>query len=149
LKRRSATSSRPPEPVFFADENLGRIKFPQRLRDAAVRLEVHLDYFRQGAPDDEWLPEIGKRGWVLLTLDSRLRYNRLEQRAIMENRVAAFVLVGGDTHDEKAVVFLRAQRRIRSFLAGHKRPFIAKVYDDGRVKMWLNEAAWRKGRRRW
>lgn len=142
MKRRSATSSPPPEPVFFSDENLGRVKFPQPLRDAGVKLEIHLDHFAQGAPDEEWLPVVGRRGWVLLTLDSRLRYNRLQQRAMMENSVAAFVLVGGDTHEEKAAVFLEALARIRSFLARNPPPFIAKVYRGGRVEIWLSKADW-------
>lgn len=140
MKRRSGTSSRrPPEPTFFADENLGRIKFPQPLRDAGVHLEIHLDHFPQGSPDEEWLPEVGRRGWVLLTLDTRLRYNRLEQNAIIENGVAAFVLVGGDTHEDKAAVFLAARRRIHSFLDRHPPPFIAKVYRHARVALWLTK----------
>ncbi len=89
---------------------------------------------------------MGRRRWVLLTLDSRLRYNRLQQRAIIENSVAAFVIVGGDTHEEKASVFLEARARIRSFLARNPPPFIAKVYRGGRVTIWLTEADWRERR---
>lgn len=136
-KKRSATSSRPPEPTFFADENLGRVHFPERVRAAGVTLELHLDHFAQGIADADWLPEIGRRGWVLLTLDSRLRYNRLEQRAILEHGVAAFVIVGGATHREKGDVFVAALARVRRFLERNASPFIAKVYDDGRVAPWL------------
>jgi len=112
LKRRSATSS-PPEPVFFSDENLGRRVFPERLRAAGVRLEIHLDHFAQGAVDQSWLREVGKRGWVLLTLDARLRYNRLERDAIMEHGLAAFIGAGGQSHTEKAEIFLGARARIQ------------------------------------
>lgn len=145
MKRRSGTSSSP-ERVYFCDENLGRLKFPQRLRDENVRVEIYREHFAPGTPDSEWLPTIGERGWVLLTVDTRLRYNRLEQDAIMQNRLAVFVLIGGKTHTEKADVFLKARRRIERLLAKQQPPFIAKVYADGRVSLWLDEPAWRKGR---
>lgn len=147
MKRRSGTSSSPPDPVFFCDENLGRVKFPQRLRDENVPVKVHSDHFEQGTPDAEWLPEIGARGWVLLTVDARLRYNRLEKDAIMEHGIAVFVLTGGKTHEEKASAFLEARQRIHRFLAKHKPPFIAKIYAEGRVTLWLSEAGWRERRK--
>lgn len=138
MKKRSATSSPPPEPVFFSDENLGRHVFPSRLREAGVALEVHYDHFPQGTEDTVWLPEIGRRGWVLLTIDARLRYNRLEQQAILENGVAAFVFTGGATHQEKAEAFLKARRRILNLLSRQVRPFIAKIHNSGSVELWLS-----------
>jgi hypothetical protein len=141
LKRRSATSS-PPEPVFFSDENLGRRVFPERLRAAGVRLEIHLDHFAQGAEDQSWLREVAKRGWVLLTLDARLRYNRLERDAIMEHGLAAFIVAGGQSHGEKAEIFLQARNRVLRFLRRHRAPFIAKIYAGGKVDLWLDEETW-------
>lgn len=38
---------------------------------------------------------------MLLTLDARLRYNRLERDAIMEQSLAAFIVAGGQSHAEK------------------------------------------------
>lgn len=137
MKRRSATSSPPPEPVFFSDENLGRHVFPGRLREAGVTLEVHNDHFPQGTPDTDWLPEIGRRGWILLTIDARLRYNRLEQRAILKHGVAAFVFTGGATHADKATAFLKARRRVERLLSRQAPPFIAKIHNSGRVELWL------------
>jgi hypothetical protein len=144
LKKRSATSS-PPEPVFFSDENLGRRVFPERLRAAGVRLEIHLDHFAQGTEDEDWLGEVGKRDWVLLTLDARLRYNRLERDAIMEHGLAAFVVVGGQSHADKAETFLKARNRILRFLQKNRPPFIAKIYAGGKVELWLDEETWRQG----
>lgn len=100
-------------------------------------VRAHLEIFRQGAPDEEWLPEVGRRGWVLITLDTRLRYNRLEQQAIREHKVPAFVLVGGKSHEEKADVFLAARARVEKLLEKNRPPFIAKVYAGGRVALWL------------
>lgn len=137
MKRRSATSS-PPEPVFFTDENLGRHKLPEALRRAGLRVEIHGDHFPQGTPDEGWLPVVAAKGWVLLTLDAKLRYNRLERDAILVHRLAAFLLVGGRTHEEKADAVLRGRARILRLLRRQRRPFIAKVYADGSVTLWLD-----------
>ena len=147
LKKRSATSSSPPEPVFFSDENLGRNIFPGRLREVGVALEVHFDHFPQGAPDTDWLPEVGKRRWVLLTIDARLRYNPLEQQAIPKHGVAAFVFTGGATHDEKAAAFLAARGRIAGLLSRDRPPFIARIHNSGRVEVWLRGPA-KRGKRK-
>lgn len=148
MKKRSATSSSPPEPVFFSDENLGRRIFPGLLREAGVALEVHTDHFKQGTPDTEWLPEVGRRGWVLLTIDARLRYNPLEQKAILAHGVAAFVFTGRAPHDEKAAAFLRARGRIAKLLSQERPPFIAKIHNSGAVEVWLRGEAKRRRRRK-
>ena len=62
LKRRSVTSSSPPEQVFFADRNLGRYIFPNQLRQAGVSLEIHDDHFPPGEQDPVWIAEAGKQG---------------------------------------------------------------------------------------
>lgn len=115
------------------------------MRSAGVRLEVQADHFPAGTQDEVWLPEVGVRRWVLLTLDARLRYNRLERDAIMRHGVATFVLVGGKTHAEKAAIFLEGLSRVRSLLARTDPPFIAKIYRGGRVVLWLDLAGWRGG----
>jgi len=147
-KKQSATSSSPPEPVFFSDENLGRRIFPEILREAGVTLEIHADHFAQGAPDTDWLPEVGRRGWILLTIDARLRYNPLEQKSILKNNVAAFVFTGGATHADKAAAFLRARGRIRRLLSRTIPPFIAKIYNAGSVELWLTGSNVSPSRRR-
>lgn len=140
------TQPRPPAaPIFFLDENLGTRTFPDPLREAGLSIKPFTDHFRKGTPDSEWIPEVASRGWVLLTLDTRLRYNRLEQQAILEHGLAGFVLVGGRRHDEKAAIFLRARNRVEALLARRPPPFIAKVYADASVKVWLPREGGRAG----
>lgn len=83
------------------------------------------------------MPRVARRGWVLLTLDTRLRYNKLEQQAILDHGLAVFLIIGGRRHDEKAEVFLKARKRVLRFLQDHPPPFIAKIYSSGVVKLWL------------
>ena len=46
---------------------------PEALRAAGAQVEIHDDNFPQGALDVEWLPEVGRRGWVLLPKDREIR----------------------------------------------------------------------------
>ncbi|MEM9294021.1 MAG: hypothetical protein AAGD01_20250 [Acidobacteriota bacterium] len=136
-KKRSDTTS-PPEPTFFCDENLGRLVFPGRLREAGVRVEIFADHFPLGTKDQDWLRAIAGKEWLLLTLDARIRYNRLEQLALLESGIGAFVLVGGKDHKRVAESFLKAMHRVLRFAEKHPKPWIAKVYRDGKVKPWLS-----------
>ena len=90
---------------------------------------------------------MGKRGWILLTIDARLRYNPLEQQAILKHGVAAFVFTGGATHDEKAAAFLAARGRSAGLPAREPPPFIAKIPHSGSVEVWLRGAA-KRGKRK-
>jgi len=79
----------PRELVFFTDRDLGR-QFPATLRAAGVRVERHDDHFGPDTLDEEWIGEIGRRGWVAVTRDARIRYSplALSVRSINECRRA-------------------------------------------------------------
>jgi hypothetical protein len=129
-KKRSAASS-DPEPldrVFFLDRSLGGVKVAAILREEGAGIEVHDRHFPGDEKDPVWLAEVGRRDWVVLTKDRRIRYRTLEREALLAAGVAAFVLVGKRlTGEEAGDVFVRALPAIRRFLATHQRPFIAKV----------------------
>lgn len=124
-----------PEPYrFFVDRSLGSKVVPGGLRDAGLAIEVHDDHFAQNTSDEVWLADIGKKGWVLLTKDPRIRTNELERRALLENDVAAFMLGRGEVSGTRMVeVFVKAldgmQRALRRFDVG----LIASVALDGGV----------------
>jgi len=44
------------------------------------------------AKDEDWLVEVGSRGWIVLTKDDRIRYRVTERTAIVSAQVKAFVL---------------------------------------------------------
>ncbi|WP_437796354.1 hypothetical protein [Sorangium sp. So ce693] len=52
--------------TYFVDRSLGRGLVVEALRAAKL---AHDDHFAQNTPDAEWLVEIGRRGWVVLTKD--------------------------------------------------------------------------------
>ena len=113
--------------IYFVDRSLGRKKVPEALRRAGATVEVHDDHFPQSTPDQIWLTEVGRRGWVVLTADKRIRYRTLERDALIAAGVQAFVLTsipGPDMGD----IFTSALAKMEAMCAGHgSRPFIAKV----------------------
>ena len=140
--------------VFFTDRDLGK-QFPAILRTAGILVEAHADHFAPNAADDERLPEVGRRGWIVLTHDQRIRYKSNERDAVMSNGLAMFVLIGSIPHPLLARGFVATHSRVVAFLARHRPPFIAKVYQGpparapgefkaGRVELWLDKTDWRR-----
>lgn len=113
--------------VFFTDRDLGK-QFPQRLRDAGLVVERHGDHFRPDTPDTEWLPEVGRRGWIVITHDERIRYKANELAAVVQHRVAMLLVVGRAPFPELARYFVQTLPRIQAFVDEHKPPYIAKVH---------------------
>jgi hypothetical protein len=115
-KKRSAANSkseRLDRPTLFVDRSLGRHQVATALRNAGARVEVHDAHFRPDCPDDEWLPEVGRRGWVVLTKDARIRYRPSERSALERAGVVAMVLTAGNlTGAEMAKLFVKSLGRI-------------------------------------
>jgi predicted nuclease of predicted toxin-antitoxin system len=137
LKKRSvanSTSPKPPEELtFFLDRQLGRYKMAGALRKAGLNIEIHDDHFPQNAEDTEWLTAAGKRNWIVVTRDERIRYRVAERQAIRRAKVRAFVLAAqGHLRAEMlAEIFLKALPKIRRTVKQRKPPFIAKISRGG------------------
>ena len=133
------------ELVFFSDRDLGRV-FPALLVAAGVRIERHDDHFEPETADEEWIGEIGRRGWVAVTRDARIRYSPLAVSVLMSSRARLFVLVDKLTTAQAAETFLTWRQNVISTSLNENGAFIAKVRRDG-VFMWLREEEWRRSRR--
>jgi hypothetical protein len=121
--------------VYFVDRSLGRKKVPEALRRAGATVEVHDDHFPQSTPDQTWLKEVGRRGWIVLTADKRIRYRSLEREALLAAGVQAFVLTS-IPGPEMGDIFAAALGRMEAMCASHgSRPFIAKVSRGPDVKI--------------
>lgn len=97
---------------------------------------VHSDLFRDNAPDDLWLTECGRRGYVVLTKDNRIRSHTIARVAIVRHKVRAFFLVPRKLKGTRnGQIFAKALDRMRRVCAGNSPPFIAFVYENGTVKL--------------
>lgn len=128
MKRRSGASSTPPEPVFFIDRSLGKHKVPDALRAVGARVEIHDAHFPPNAKDTDWLPVVGKRGWVVLTKDDRIRYRQHERAALLGARVRAFVLTNRNlSGDEMAAIFVGMLEKMKKVIRREPSGFVATV----------------------
>ena len=146
-RKRSAANSKPPDPpVFFLDRSLGTGAVAAALRAAGHRVVVHDEEFPQDALDGEWLPLVGERGWVVLTKDRQIRTRKNEIAALIQARVAAFVITRADlTGPEMAKALVAALPAMLRALAKRARPFVAKVTTAGAVEMLALPARETKG----
>jgi hypothetical protein len=128
--------------VYFTDRDLGK-RFPEILRSSGLTVERHADHFAPDTPDAVWLEVVGKRGWIAVTHDHRIRYKPNERDAVMRHGVGLLVVVGAAPSPDLARAFVATLPRIERFLAEHERPFIAKVYRPAAPEMARGAAAGR------
>lgn len=127
--------------IFFLDRNLGKRAVAEALRKTGVEVRIHDDYFPLDARDEQWLTEVGRKGWIVLTKDTRIRYRAFELAALLNAGVSAFVLTSGNLRgEEMADVFVRALPAIRRFVARYTPPFIATVTKSGGVSLLVRRA---------
>ena len=126
--------------VFFTDRDLGK-RFPEILGAAGLRVERHADHFPHDCPDPTGLQEIGRRGWVAVTHDGRIRYKPNELAAVVEHRVALLVVIGKAPYPQLARSFVATREQILDFLDRHNPPFVAKVYRAPAVEVLSNADA--------
>ena len=138
----SSTSSAPPEPpVFFIDRSLSKRTFARLFAAADVICRLHDDHFAPDTPDTEWIRTVGRKGWIILSTDRRIRYNPPEKKAFLESGTFAFMVASRQPlrADEMAEIYLRAMPAIVRALSTHAPPVIFKVYQDSRVESWLGD----------
>jgi len=135
--------------VFFTDRDLGK-QFPNLLSQAGLTIEKHVDHFADIAKDEEWLTEVGRRGWYAITHDQRIRYKPNEKAAVMQAGVGLLVLIGTALFSELARNFIVTFPKIEQFINEQPRPFIARVYrptekartlnphHPGRIELWVS-----------
>jgi len=139
-KRRSErkrSSSNRSLPDLFVDRNLGRRKIPDRLRQVHPNVITHDEIFAQNTDDEVWLKEAGRKRWIVLTKDERIRRKPGEQIAIVRSGARCFVLhpTKGMTAEEMADVLVEALPRILAAARDEKRRGFVKIVNrQGRVR---------------
>lgn len=135
MKKRSELLK--PPYVFFVDRCLGKGFVPEALKECLIegeRVETHDQHYPPNTRDVEWLQAVGAKRWVVLSQDQNITRNPLEQKALLDARVAFFGLSRGDAPGrDKAVSLASAVDGIRRALRRFEVPLIATVSRDGDV----------------
>lgn len=123
--------------TFFIDRCLGSKRIVEALRNAGITVEIHSDHFAPDAQDVDWLPEVGKKGWVVLTKDASIGKRSLEKIAVARASIKMFTLASQNLSGADMVTtFLIAIVSMQEFVRKNPAPFIAKLYRDGRIFLW-------------
>jgi len=109
------------------------------LSDANIKFRVYSEDFRVGEEDSKILLLAGKRGWAMLTCDSKNRYRELERKIILRYRVRQFIFsanLGGAT---LAQLLVSVYPKMRTFARENSRPFVAVITKSGNIYPRMNQ----------
>ncbi len=120
------------EIVFFVDRSLGGMIVPDAIRAAGYLAEAHDDHFGPATADEEWLPEVGKRGWVVITKDRRFKSRTPELVAMIRANTHVFVLRDKKLNgDEQAQAIVKAIPDILNVIRSHSPPVMGTFSVSG------------------
>jgi hypothetical protein len=94
-------------PRFLFDECIGKPLMLALEREVGSQFEfVHLcDYFRQGIPDREWIPEAAGKGWLVITGDSGKQSSRGSKLPdLCREHAITHVMIGPRLHHQPGIV---------------------------------------------
>jgi len=129
----------PKQTIFFVDRCLGRHPILEKLRATGITAEAHDDHFPENTFDADWIPKVGEWGWIILTKDAWIARNTSERQAVARAKIRMFILASGNiTGEQTAIAFQKALQLMLRFIEKNDAPFIAKVYQDGKVSAWKN-----------
>jgi len=113
---------------------LGQKIIAERLRQSGLKVEIHDHHFPQNALDEDWLSEVGERGWIVLTKDDRIRYRPAALEAYRRNKVQVFIFGSGEMKaQEMADAFVKALPKLLRFARNKPAPFFARISRAGLV----------------
>lgn len=98
----SSNAARPNHPLLFIDRCAWSNRLGEALTTANIPFTPHHEHFEQACPDVDWLPVVGKNGWVVVTRDKNIRRKPNELHAFKDNNVLAIVLSSGSSSQASA-----------------------------------------------
>jgi predicted nuclease of predicted toxin-antitoxin system len=115
----------------FFDENLGK-QLALGLRGFGEDA-IHLtEVFAKGTPDEEWLPFVAEKGYILFTLDKRIRRSPLEKALIKKHKIGAFFLMGKTMSRWNYIrQIVRAWHKIETVVEKENPPYAYQVTRQG------------------
>jgi hypothetical protein len=107
--------AKPPEPfTFFVDECLGRAGAVLDSLRGALEPGERIELPAPGTTDESWLPSAGENGWLCISKDRALSKTPHQLQAILELRVALFLLgeASGAEHARRLGLALPTIRQV-------------------------------------
>jgi hypothetical protein len=124
--------------TLYLDENFDCEEVKTALSSARIKFRVYSEDFSCGEEDPKILPLIGRRGWVMLTHDSKNRYRELERQSILRYRVRQFIFSGNLGGVALAQLIVDVYRKMRAFARENERPFVAVITKSGDIYLRMD-----------
>ena len=125
-----------PNVPFFLDETNDTKFVVEALRARGIKIKRASEYFPSGTLDKDWLPQVAKNGWLILTRDANWRYDKFEKSTFIRIKARAFVIQEGKVNlndEEIASLVFKALPAIKDFTRNNSAPFLAKILKSGKV----------------
>lgn len=111
---------------------------PNALRDAGLLIELKEDHFEPDTPDTVWVPDVGARGWIILSKDSSMRHNHIELVALLRSNTHSFILTSASqTGKEMASALVFAIPQMKRIIAKFNPPCVSAITPSGSVNVYL------------
>lgn len=109
---------------YFVDEDLDGPRFVSPLRDAGIEVVRHRELFPKGVADIEWIPAVTEQGLVILSGNTRMRYNPIEVETIQRTGAQVLYVHRHDklTQPMLAELFVQSRKQVEEFFAVTSRP---------------------------
>lgn len=122
--------------TLYLDENYDCPDVKERLFQANIRFRSGL--FSKGTDDVTILREVGRRGWILITTDSKMQRRGVEKEAVLRYRVRLFVFTAHLGNIEMANAIIRAKNKMRLLCREQKPGFSAVIHKSGKVELRMD-----------
>lgn len=98
-------------------------------------VHMHRQVFPDETPDRVWIPDVARRGWIIVTRDRRLQHRHIEWMAFLRGK-ARVLWFRGDRASNVEIKegFLSALERIDLLTSQLEPPYIIKVTPAGHVE---------------
>lgn len=135
-KKPSASSSVAPldAPPLFIDRCAWSQRLGEALRAADIPFIAHDDKFAKNCADVDWLPVVGREGWIVITRDKNIRRKPNELQAFKDAKAIAFALASGNASaEDTARLVVGLYPRILRKVRGTKSPAMFSVTLAGTI----------------
>jgi PIN like domain len=127
--------------ILHLDENLDNCQpIIEALVATGVQYRRHRDFFPRGTLDEDWLPFVAERAWIVLTKDKRNRYNEIERDAVRRHRVREFYFGSGNFNGtEMAQALCAAIPQMKDLSRTYNAPLVGSIARSGHVTIVYDE----------
>jgi hypothetical protein len=103
---------------------------------AYAMADVYGERIGQALQDEEWIAEAGRRGWIVLMKDAKVRYRPAERQALVDHGVRAFCLTNANLRGIEQATRLVANLSRIIRVAERPGPYIYGVYANELRLLW-------------